>query len=78
MAQKKFWEAWGDTESLNAKLSIIVFCLIVVVAILGMVMARTALAPKPVYYISGEATGGIVYPGKVPDEVLKNIAENLI
>ncbi len=76
--KKKFWEAWGDTEALNAKLSILSFCLLVLVIILILVMAKTALLPKPVYYISAQSTGGLAYPGEVPDEVLEIFATNFV
>lgn len=78
MAKKKFWEAWGDTEALNAKLSILVVGLFILVAILSVSLIKSATAPKPIYCIPGATEAGIVYPGKIPDEVIGVFAQNFV
>lgn len=78
MAIKKFWEAWGDIEALNAKLSVLVVGLLVLVAILSIALVKTSFSPKPIYCIPGATEAGIVYPGKIPDEVIGIFAQNFV
>ncbi len=78
MSKKTSWMLIADYAREGVVWKITCIILIVLTVVLAAALAKTAQAPRSIYYIRGDQQTGIAYPNALAEDVVRDMAQRFV